>query len=569
MAYAVTAKEKGLFVIIKQVNHKLYYPTNSVSDNWTGSELNYDADETELLKTLKLNGKPCLLAKSDLTNASSGNDSFDGFIDQVCAYKDVVQMPEFIMFFLMSHGFENGDFLLSSHGDSAGNPEVPCCNQTNHTKADRCFARNIFTSVIQKMCDTTAYPEKAYPKEIPKIFVIQCCRGREARNIEGKSQALLSDHPSAFELFMPSYENVLIFRASVEGYISWVEPDDPEKIITGSLLIQYLCETIEELQNSDKDFQLLVDRVQANSQATARHILSDLEARRESISGGWILNVCQRTTAKVTNYIYLEVILPHTTLGLLLKRLKSYYDIVLQNTDASNALRDEFLTALEKYKNEHTQRPTEVGNVISAFSDSRIYWTSLLYYLWCKINNYTNSSLYAPGMEDSDRFALQTTLDVIARELANLDPLAPLGQLLMLENVSTDIHSADGNTRTNLLLTFLDSLKKAKSGSHSVKMNAAVSRVLHDCEDSGRINGLAILQYLWQNVRRLSSSKHKLDFSAMNLDDGREPKELNDDLDTIVLVMTEHKEPYSKQQPHISSSLCKRLSCINMVKEMN
>ena len=180
----------------------------------------------------------------------------------------------------------------------------------------------------------------------------------------------------------------------------------------------------------------------------------------------------------------------------------------------------------------------EVGNVISAFSDSRIYWTSLLYYLWCKINNYTNSSLYAPGMEDSDRFALQTTLDVIARELANLDPLAPLGQLLMLENVSTDIHSADGNTRTNLLLTFLDSLKKAKSGSHSVKMNAAVSRVLHDCEDSGRINGLAILQYLWQNVRRLSSSKHKLDFSAMNLDDGREPKELNDDLDTIVPVIS-------------------------------
>ena len=141
-------KSKGKFGIIKEITHKLKFDPKGKGEvvDWSGSQLNYDADVKELKDTFTLGGVGEDTGENsrighDLTNDSEQN-SFKNFMDEFCNRENETT-PGFIMFFLMSHGFENGDFLLSSNGINGVSKERCCVRNGNkkmHSYDGECFA---------------------------------------------------------------------------------------------------------------------------------------------------------------------------------------------------------------------------------------------------------------------------------------------------------------------------------------------------------------------------------------------------------------------------------------------
>ena len=160
---------KGLFVIIRNNS----FPFDA--DN----PLNDRPDQRRILSTFKLlkedeRPKKNVIIGEDLREIEVAYDhnapprrnrkqvtniSFESFMDMVTNdYKNMENhSPSFVMFFLMSHGYSGGQFLLSYD-----KPEDE---------------KNALKSVPE---DIIKPIQEAY-KQIPKIFVIQTCRGGDVR----------------------------------------------------------------------------------------------------------------------------------------------------------------------------------------------------------------------------------------------------------------------------------------------------------------------------------------------------------------------------------------------------
>ena len=451
MEYPIDVNKKGRFIVIKQLNHKLQYvQTNQEVVDWGKRKtLNYEADWNKLKETFKLEptvqmpgGKVFRVLGEDLTNSPSRfprtinnatDNTFDKFMDDVCKY-DEENPPEFVMFFLMSHGFENGDFLLASEGQTINRQEVsdpPCCQREpneRHSRQGACFARNIFKDVIKRVCD-------AYPKEIPKIFIIQCCRGSEEKNIEGVGQPLVISNPSDNELFIPDYPNTLVLRASVEGYVAHVKRQSAtgSNRVNGSLLIQYLCKAITDLMDTDipeyKNLlsiieQMITDKKVKTEQSVVdqqRQLLRSLKERREDLTGGWIMNICQRTTALVANYLFVEVILNRNELGRLV-------GLTYEKAPAELRLpkyRQEFPKALEDYKQENPNLAENADQIKLYCSSGR--WNSwhVFWYMWLNVRSDPGGKDYLVKnmpTEQKEAKSLQEALDAIIEDIHDLEP---------------------------------------------------------------------------------------------------------------------------------------------------
>ena len=442
MEYPVTDQSRGLFVIIKQLKHRLHYvPDNQFDFDWsTRPQLDYNPDEKSILDVFKLKKQtdehdrsPNLFIGQDLTSIDGGN-SFEDFMETVVAYRE--QNPEFLMFFLMSHGFENGQFLLASQGVEGERGKIKsrgrCClaeKKQKHKLRDECQARHQH-SVIDKMCAN-------FPN-IPKIFVFQCCRGSRG-DITEKDKAdseYVPLHQSSTELFVSNQPDTFVFSACIEGNASYVRRE------CGSLLIQEFCNVLEQLKKENQSHEELLIAL-GDEKAD---VLTCVEKRREDVIGGWLMNVCQRTANLVTNTTFVEINLSGTKLGRILNPVETYYEIRSPSNDVRAKLFQSFLTLLDKYKR-NSRQPDVVKTITAA------------------------------------------------------------------------------------------------------------------CKDHNKVNGLHILQYLWIHVRS-TTKRYQLKLSKMN---DEQMADLEQKLDTLIDEITDHRLA-SKQQPHISSTLSSKLSCIKMMK---
>lgn len=296
-------RSKGLFVIVKHVTHHFKYPT--ADDDWSKkSPLNYQADVDTLVETLGLQGDSFNLPpEKDLTN-----ETFDSFITKEVCEREWEKSPAFIMMFLMSHGFEDGIFLLSEPGSKV---KDPCCKgkKEEHSHKGSCYTRRL-VDVIGEICRCEQY------KGIPKVFIVQCCRGMDSSVIDltqtssGTDVTTESQQTTDTELFIPECPDTLVLRASVEGNIATVVKGDKSEAPGGSLLIQHFCQALDELRANGEQFRKLLQRVGElqGEDDLKKSVTCELNARREDIIGGWVMNVCQRTSALVTNYLVTDTV---------------------------------------------------------------------------------------------------------------------------------------------------------------------------------------------------------------------------------------------------------------------
>lgn len=419
--------KEGLFVIIRNINHRLQYPTEE-HDYTRVRELNYGPDETHLLEVFKLEHTPDnLLLKLNLTNKDGGN-CFDTFISEVCGRK---KKPAFLMFFLMSHGFEDGDFLLGTKQ----NKDVDCCctlerniwqynnpgkeqNSQWHRREDNCYARNIVKDVISKICKSSTY------RDVPKIFVLQLCRGsnesfdklKDDGRAAETSSSTQSHVTSETELFVP-FPDTLVLNACVEGETATVSSAD----IEGSLLIQYFCKALEELKVCGDQFKRLVDIIKDTTgnkdkelEKVNQSVRVELSDRKEDITGGWIMNVCHRTSALVSNALKTKL-MGKSPLGRLLIRT-THTDIcalldLTKRTDVAKRIAKDYGDALKALPK--TDDSVRFRDTVSKYGQELKDETFV--HLWYAANNGSY-----PLRASTDKKLMEDYLDLILRQM--LDP---------------------------------------------------------------------------------------------------------------------------------------------------
>ncbi|XP_067938937.1 uncharacterized protein [Watersipora subatra] len=374
MKYPIT--EPGLFVIIHEKEHNIIYE----GEDFQGRELNYGSDERRILKLihpkaekkgirklidyLKHEEKPHNIKVGVNLTKGDGKDSFNYFMTKEVLEYAKKHSPSFVMFFLLTHGFENGRFLLATKNTKgASSSEGNCCNAMApgdpHQKNSNCHARHIVHDIIAKVA--TEYPN------IPKIFVIQSCRGsmsgiEEKHKTKPESEqdtASLSD--GLIELFIPDIEDTLVLRACVERCGAWVfyREDLPEDFPEGgSLLIQTFCDAAEELIKTEKNYEKLLDGLSKKASNEKSDIVEQLEKCREDVTGGWIMNICQHTSNRATNYMPGEIISLPGTLGRMLQQSK---EKLFSNSNSIN--QSKLLKGLKGWKT-HAEDPKEIQELI-------------------------------------------------------------------------------------------------------------------------------------------------------------------------------------------------------------
>lgn len=283
---------RGVFVIIKLTRHKFRQP-------WRGlRELGYETDKESFLSTFNLpKDSANLLIVDELTN-EEGETGYDNFIDtfekQLIAKDPNNEYPSFILFALMSHGTENGGFILST--PKGADLVAPCDCGPSHVGEGSCYIRYITSDLMEKVHKCKSYAG------IPKIFIVQTCRG-SLKNVTGKEagDSALDISLSETELFILKYPDSFLFRPCVEGNGSWAGMENSGR---GSFLVENLCLALNELRAAVDKHQKGVDALCRLKGATEKdHPLRDLmqHIAVESSHGGWLTNVCQRTSALVAN----------------------------------------------------------------------------------------------------------------------------------------------------------------------------------------------------------------------------------------------------------------------------
>ena len=438
--------EEGLFIVIKQLNHNLEYRGEDFSSK---PKLNYNADEDRIIELFGHHDKPWtratnvftrnymylkgllyppkkikppnMLIGTNLTNGN-GPNSFYSFMQRVADYKKEHKQPTFIMFFLMSHGFDDGQILLSttSFRTRQGATTVgSCCDPRypeEHSLSGDCYGRHIVEDVIKKVC-------KDYP-DIPKVFIIQTCRGGQNSIVkEGEADPNTGQQENSdIELFIPDCSDTLVFRACIEGHTALVqdEGDDRDMPKGGSLLIQNFCKSLEDLKVTEEEFNKLMKKTKHKK----KDATSELITLRENITGEWIMNVCQRTTALVTNWLFINVILPDLPLfDQVLVLAYTIDDISAKDKNFREKLHENFVANL---KNPDTQHQTALDSIIKACKDYKSSnWWPILQYMSFNLSEATpKHPLNVPQMKKHEKNILQENLDKIIEEMQLLEPYA-------------------------------------------------------------------------------------------------------------------------------------------------
>ncbi|KAF6039509.1 hypothetical protein EB796_002175 [Bugula neritina] len=307
-------KNKGLFVVISNTSFNYKHNGHDWSKEPT---LNYGADEETLKKTFNLaDDASNFILGCDLTSEDpEGGNQFDVFMDNLV--KDNPNEPryDFLVFVLMSHGLPGGKFLLAEERESPA-----CCGSekgdVTHKYQGYCHVRDIKKDMVKRIQDSRKF------LNIPKIFLVQTCRGDRMaavnlRKPKGCSQSKPpSPTPIDADEFIPEGSDTYIMFACYEDHLSYVGK-------SGSLLVKYFCEAVDELQiaiRQSKTFfseleHRLIDQGGAsnmdtfNNDETMRHrnnyVTEELELGKlfvcpENLIGGWMENVAQKTMAKIT-----------------------------------------------------------------------------------------------------------------------------------------------------------------------------------------------------------------------------------------------------------------------------
>ncbi|XP_067930169.1 uncharacterized protein [Watersipora subatra] len=411
MEYPIDEQKKGLFVIIEQTSFNFRFDiANEKPVDWQyADELKYGSDTEALIETLGLHGDELVPPGRNLTGTSvHPEDSekkkcFETFMEDVCSSER--SDPKFIMLFLMSHGFENGIFMLASEGKQVNGQLVSderCCSpssgeQKPHTFTGECYARYIVKDIMEKVADRY--------KGIPKIYILQCCRGSKNKNLK-VGEAPPEDY-SGIELFINNQPDALVFWASTETYVSKVPT-------TGSFLIQSFCEAVKKLQENKMLYgKLLNGEMGKLERDNVSLVKKYLEDHREDVTGGWLMNVCQHTTALVTNHLLIDIILPKTEIGKVLAQ--SYGDTIAhyQNPQRISEVCKSLLQALEKRSDGLSQYVLD-----PCTSDIGLCWTVFMY-MWFNIRVLKAESKYYFELETE----LRHKLNEIIENIRDKDPI--------------------------------------------------------------------------------------------------------------------------------------------------
>ena len=248
--------------------------------------LNYEHDQFRVLKAFKLlkaGGAPVdnvFIGENLRKEDGKGSDifcariyqykSFDSFITAVKKYK-VNHNPAFVMFLLMSHGDRDGRFLLSYE---------------DHRDYSSEEYRSASTDIIKPIQETY--------QQIPKIFILQTCRGgdvRDALELSGGNRDEVPVPPNLLDYIPPASGTFILYPCG-EGEQSYVYRVRDNK--GGSLLVEELLASIEDLEralSAMKDQQKIIDAVNAPlTGPTASKICL------EDLTGGWLMDICRKTS---------------------------------------------------------------------------------------------------------------------------------------------------------------------------------------------------------------------------------------------------------------------------------
>ncbi|KAF6036853.1 hypothetical protein EB796_004839 [Bugula neritina] len=315
-------KNKGLFVTIR--NSSFRYIHDSFC--WyTNDKLEYEKDEQILKETFNLDGSDQnLLLGQNLTclKDTEPQNQFDVFIDNLLEEKPDEESYDFLLFILMSHGLENDKFFLAESEISPA-----CCNsesrEADHSYHGSCHLRDVKKDVVEKIQDSPKF------RSIPKIFLIQTCRGDRMRVVTDSAEDIrrfslsnkirkMLDNKINPDKYIPIGSDTYIIHACIEDHSSWVEKE-------GSFLIQYFCEAVKELHTAMSQYKTFVGEFK-------RRMIDECESQRdtatpnsanigevykyfdrkgwnklvlcaESMTDGWIEGIAQKTIANITKIL--------------------------------------------------------------------------------------------------------------------------------------------------------------------------------------------------------------------------------------------------------------------------
>ena len=191
----------------------------------------------------------------------------------VTKYKETDKhTPSFVMFFLMSHGDRDGQFLLSY--------DDPECQK---------YAwRSVPKDIIKPI-------QEAY-EQIPKIFMIQTCRGGNVR------EALLKMSGSGGgDQFVPP-PNPLDYIPPASGTLILYPCGEGEEAY-GSFLVDaffYCIENLRKALESKARPQEIVEKVNGMLHGHG------MEVCLEDLMDGWLMDICRKTSDRVAKKYMIE-----------------------------------------------------------------------------------------------------------------------------------------------------------------------------------------------------------------------------------------------------------------------
>lgn len=280
--------ERGLFVILITTKHRYLYRGYKWSDK---DKLSYEKDRERLLSTfgLKVTDHNVVYGgyvTPDFKSADKdpSHERFAAFMERAKKRAEELK-PSFLVCCILSHGFEDGSFLLSSQSECHRNC-VDCVEGTGeyeHTFKDSCNARRTYDDVAKPLqqCDSL--------KDKPKIFIMQVCRGSKT-GVVPLTKGAGGSKPKS-DLFIPEFSDSLILYACAQDKTAFVRGD------TGSLLVYQFCEALKAVKKSADKKKKKIRKCQK--------IMKKLPL--EAMIRGWITDVCQFVSEAVSQDLVVQL----------------------------------------------------------------------------------------------------------------------------------------------------------------------------------------------------------------------------------------------------------------------